>query len=476
MPNDLSLSGLSSNPKLKDAPDRIDPTSANRARKRRRSTIRAVSKLRGGSEPNEDRGSISAQLEQSDCFYSARVFGHAPRNPSRWVVSHVQRCGRSLASNFGTRKRQFLDVFGWQIHRFTMKQNKEIPVKTADEAQLAEEQIVELSKRIEFYLTEYSVELLADKMRRGEFVVPNYQRAYTWEPERKSRFIESLVLGLPIPFLFFWEMPDGKLEIVDGSQRLRAIEEFVLGDLRLDELDSLTALSGFKFSELPESRRRKINNRSIRGIVLNEHADEQARFDMFERINTGSKIANKAEVRRGALAGPFMDLIMELGQSQEFSELAPVSKKQADEREREELVTRFFAYGDGLEGYRDRPSEFLFKYVKKMNALAVEQPALVGNYRMRFSKTMAFVKHAFPWGFRKADNGKATPRARFEALAIGSKLALDEHPALANAAAPQVVSWLTSKKFAEVTGSDGANAIARLRERIHYVRDRLLDK
>src|SRR5580700_1478928 len=129
-----------------------------------------------------------------------------------------------------------------------MKKIKDIPAKTEDEVVAAEAQIIELSKRIEFYLTEYSVELLANKMNKGEFVVPPYQRAYTWEHERKSRFIESLVIGLPIPFLFFWEMPDGKLEIVDGSQRLRSIEEFVLGDLRLGELESLTALSGFKFS------------------------------------------------------------------------------------------------------------------------------------------------------------------------------------------------------------------------------------
>ena len=244
-----------------------------------------------------------------------------------------------------------------------MKKLKEVPPKAEADIALAEAQIVELSKRIEFYLTEYSVELLAGKMSKGEFVVPTYQRAYTWEADRKSRFIESLVIGLPIPFLFFWEMPDGKLEIVDGSQRLRSIEEFVLGDLRLGELDGLTALSGFKFSDLPESRQRKINNRSIRGIVLNEHADEQARFDMFARINTGSKIANKAEVRRGALAGPFMDLIVELAIASKFETLAPVSQKERDEREREELVARFFAYSNGLDGYKDRPSEFIFNYV-----------------------------------------------------------------------------------------------------------------
>jgi Protein of unknown function DUF262 len=355
-----------------------------------------------------------------------------------------------------------------------MKKIKEPPPKTIDEVAAAEAQIVELSKRIEFYLTEYSVELLAGKMKNGEFVVPSYQRAYTREPERKSRFIESMIIGLPIPFLFFWEMPSGKLEVVDGSQRLRSIEEFVLGDLRLGELEGLTSLSGFKFSELPASRQRKINNRSIRGIVLNEHADEQARFDMFERINTGSKIANKAEVRRGALAGPFMNLVAELSQLELFATLAPVSKKEANEREREELVTRFFAYSDGLDGYRDRPSEFLFNYVKAMNPRVGQDPGIIDHYRERFTSTMTFVSRVFPYGFRRNQNGTATPRARFEAISIGARQALDERPTLANEDVADVLPWLSSKKFSDVVGSDGANAISRLRERVSFVRTKLL--
>lgn len=338
----------------------------------------------------------------------------------------------------------------------------------------AEAQIVELSKRIDFYLTEYSVELLASKMDKGEFVVPSYQRAYTWEHARKSRFVESLIVGLPIPFLIFWEMPDGNLEIVDGSQRLRSIQEFVLGNLRLGELDGLTALSGFAFADLPESRQRKLNNRSVRGIVLNEHADAQARFDMFERINTGSKIANMAEVRRGALDGPFMSLIVELAADTRFAAIAPVSKKQLDEREREELVARFFAYSDGLEGYKDRPSEFVFNYVKKMNARVKDDSGVLVSYRDRFNETVAFVARVFPYGFRRKSNGKATPRARFEAIAVGSRLAMNERPDLKEAEIDDVLVWLDSQEFAGVTGSDGANAIARLRERTNFVRDRLL--
>lgn len=349
-----------------------------------------------------------------------------------------------------------------------------IPEKTDEEKDAAEAQIVELSKRIEFFLVEYSVEHLANKVRTGEYVVPPYQRKYTWEPERKSRFIESLMIGLPIPFLFFWEMPDGKLEIVDGSQRLRTIEEFILGDLQLTELETLTAISGFRFEDLPESRQRKTKNRSIRGIILNEHADEQARFDIFERINTGSKIANKAEVRRGALAGPFMDLVIELSQNALFVSLAPVSKKEADEREREELVTRFFAYGDGLNGYRDRPSEFLFNYVKRKNDEVRQNADQVDGYRATFNKVMGFIEQNFPYGFRRSATGRATPRARFEAIAIGTKLALDERPALAEAGVAGIDDWLSSAEFSAVTGSDGANAIARLRDRTNFVKQKLL--
>lgn len=337
---------------------------------------------------------------------------------------------------------------------------------TRDDVAAAEAQILEQSKRIDFYLTEYSVELLSNKMRDGELVVPAYQREFTWEARRKSRFIESLIMGLPIPFLFFWEMPDGRLEIVDGSQRLRTIEDFVLGDFRLGDLETLTLLSGLRFTDLPGSRRRKTGNRSIRGIVLNEHADEQARLDMFDRINTGSKFANKAEIRRGALAGPFMNLVIELAESEPFVSLTPMARKRVDEREREELVARFFAYGDGLELYKDRPAQFVFDYTKKMNAEFGVRPDLEATYRKRFQDTMKFVGRVFPYGFRRRRTGNATPRARFEAIAIGSWMALGQRP---DRDPSDVNEWLEGDEFTAVTGSDGANAVGRLRERMGFV-------
>jgi hypothetical protein len=342
-----------------------------------------------------------------------------------------------------------------------------------EKAAAAEAQIIEQSKRIEFFTTEYSVELLAAKMEDKSFNIPPYQREDTWERERKSRFIESLLMGLPIPFLFFWERPDGKLEIVDGSQRLRTIQQFLAGQLALRELDTLTELEGMTFSDFPPSRQLKVKNRSIRGIVLNEHADEQARFEIFDRINTGSKIANKAEVRRGALIGAFLDLVIELAQDATFTELAPVPEKSVKLREREELVTRFFAYSDGLEGYNDRPSDFLFAFAKRMNEEMRQDPARVEAYRTRFLSTMEYVKTVFPYGFRRNAGGTATPRTRFEAIAIGSYLALQARPEIREQR-PDVTPWLTGEEFQVVIGSDGANAIGRLRNRMYFVRDKLL--
>lgn len=239
------------------------------------------------------------------------------------------------------------------------------------------------------------------------------------------------------------------------------------------QLEELPSLTGTRFSDLSPSRQLKIKNRSIRGIVLNEHADDQARFDMFERINTGSKVANTAEVRRGALRGPFQDLVIELSKLPLFAELAPVSGKSQRERIPEELVTRFFAYGDGLDGYRDSPSRFIFEYTRRMNDAFAADPALPDAYRQRFVRMLEFVQKAFPNGFRKVSNPNTTPRARYEAIAIGSDQALSERPDIFDDV-PDTSAWLESEDFSEVTTSDAANVKSKLQRRIEYVKLALL--
>lgn len=347
----------------------------------------------------------------------------------------------------------------------------------AEQVKLAEAQIVEQSKRIEYYLTDYSVELLAMKMGNEQFVIPSYQREDTWEDDRKSRFIESLLMGLPIPFLFFWEKSDGKLEVVDGSQRLRTIKQFLNSELVIGELTQLTELEGLKFRDLPDSRQLKIKNRSIRGIILNEHADEQARFDIFERINTGSKIANKAEVRRGALAGPFLDLVIKLAKDELFTRLAPVPRKGVSLRKHEEMVTRFFAYSDlylsEFKNYHDRPAEYLFDYAKAKNE-ELKDKKRSKEFEKRFHETMKFIEIAFPYGFRKSATATQTYYTRFESIAVGSFLAIDQNPNLKKTP-PDVGSWITGNQFKKYSKSGSSNVKRRMKGRLEFVRDRLLE-
>ena len=142
-------------------------------------------------------------------------------------------------------------------------------------------------------------------------------------------------------------------------------------------------------------------------------------------------------------------------------------------REREELITRFFAYGDGLEGYKDRPSDFLFAYAKEMNGWFQEHPEEVEQYRKRFKDVMEFCKRVFPRGFRKTQKDTRTPRTRFEALAIGTELALAARPDLIGNT-PDTSEWLASDEFLRLTKSGGANPITALKGRLYFVRDKLV--
>ena len=94
---------------------------------------------------------------------------------------------------------------------------------------------------------------------------------------------------------------------------------------------------------------------------------------------------------------------------------------------------------------------------------------------LQFLSTLTFVAAAFPNGFRKKATTTTTPRARFEAIAVGSHLALRVKPELANTPSVGLTEpWLDSEEFSEVTGSDGANVIAKLKRRLYFVRDHLL--
>jgi hypothetical protein len=294
-----------------------------------------------------------------------------------------------------------------------------------------------------------------------------------WDEPRQSKFIESVFLGLPIPYIFVADLrPEeddlGRLEIVDGTQRIRTLDRFLNNELRLCGLKKLEQLNNFTFSDLPLARQRRFNRANLRMIVLTEKADEDIRRDMFERINTGSVELNDMEKRRGISPGPFVDLLEELAKDPKFRQLCPFSEALVRKREPEEFVLRFFAYLDKYKNFERRVNEFLNEYLEEHNHPGINRDSM----RDEFHAMLDFVEKYFPNGFSKAKGHVKTPRIRFEAISVGAALALREKSTLE----PKSIKWLESPEFKEYTTSDASNSKPKVIRRIEYVRDQLLDK
>jgi hypothetical protein len=358
---------------------------------------------------------------------------------------------------------------------------------TEEAKNAAEEEIRCHQREVDYETKEYPVEVLVKKYLEGqdddtnEIFVPDYQREMAWDTDRQSKFIESVLIGLPIPYLFVADASDsddhpgdkaGRLEIVDGSQRIRTLAAFMSNRLALGKLAKLKKLEGFRYCDLPQSRQRRFNRRTLRLIELTEKADEDVRRDIFERINTGSVELQDMEKRRGIKGGPMLNVVEECAKNPLFRKLAPLSDHQVSRRDRDELVLRFFAY---LERYQDfgetnqnRVNRFLDMYLEKKNEL---RPAELEPLAREFQRMLEFVRDTFTLGFAKTKDARTTPRIRFEALAVGTALALRKNPDLPRS---QRVPWLDSDEFRELTTSDSSNSRPKIVKRIEYVRDKLL--
>lgn len=117
-------------------------------------------------------------------------------------------------------------------------------------------------------------------------IIPPYQRDFVWQPKNKTLFLESVFLGLPIPFMFFADCDNGKQEVIDGAQRMQTLVEFYNNQLQLSGLKKLTKLNGFYFKDLSDTQQRKFLNKALRIIILEEDTPTAARQDLFYRINT----------------------------------------------------------------------------------------------------------------------------------------------------------------------------------------------
>lgn len=211
-----------------------------------------------------------------------------------------------------------------------------------------EKQMDEQKKSVAFDMREPTIELYVNKYLTdidkddNEIFVPEYQREFVWDEKHQSRYIESLFLGLPVPFIFTAEIKKtGRLEIVDGSQRVRTMAAYLNDELELKHLEKLTELNGTKFSQLSSARQRMFKNLAIRMIVLSADATEEVRKEMFDRINTSSVPLLPMETRRGIYRGKFTDFIVTLAKDDRYKKLCPITKYFENRREEEELLLRF---------------------------------------------------------------------------------------------------------------------------------------
>lgn len=377
---------------------------------------------------------------------------------------------------------EFFRAYPHLISEADLQEQGEFAFQVTDDAKRAgaEEQITQHLRIVDYDTKEYPVETVVMKYltrksdEDADLFVPDYQRDFTWTVERQSKFVESILIGLPIPYVFVADVSDkeGRLEIVDGSQRIRTLAAYVTNRLTLVGLEKLTNLNGFRFCDLELVRQRRFLRRTIHMIELSEKADEEVRRDIFERINTGSDVLKDMEVRRGIVPGPFVSLIEECAANPLFKELAPLSPASEKRRERDELVLRFFAYRDNYKNFDKRVREFLDDYLKTTQETFTAEKG--GEFRRDFESMLGFVKANFPNGFKKARNHKRTPHIRFEAIAVGTALAIREKPELQPAEDTAV--WLDSPEFKKLTTSDSSNSKPKVVRRIEFVRDKLLNR
>ncbi|CAM4361442.1 DUF262 domain-containing protein [Pseudoalteromonas ostreae] len=348
---------------------------------------------------------------------------------------------------------------------------------------VAESEVRRHQREVDFDSKEMTIELVVSKymdkldIEENELFVPDYQRDFVWPVKNQSRLIESLIIGLPIPHIFVADVEsedpdlDGRIEIVDGSQRIRTLHAFLNDELTLEHLQLIPQLNGFKFSDLPTSRQRRFSRISVRIIELS-NCTEATRRDLFERINTGSDELKDMEVRKGSKHGNsalYNQVIKVCADNLTFKEVVPLSPVKLKRGEDLEFSLRFFAYLKNYKQFDHSVKEFLDSYLDSNSDKTQEE---IADMNQIFDKTMTFAKEYFPFGFKKSTGSKTTPRVRFEALSVGIALALEEEPDLKPI---EISKWLFSDEFKSLTTGDASNSKPRVIARIEYVKNKLLE-
>lgn len=331
-------------------------------------------------------------------------------------------------------------------------------------------QLEKEQRRVDFDTYDMSVkELVSMTEQKIIDIAPEYQRQFRWPNINQSKFIESILLGIPVPSLFMAANKNGSWELIDGVQRLSTLihfigtkeqlEEYKLGEsLILTGLDILTEFNDCSYEDLPQTLRLKFQLRPLKVTTLSDKSDAKVRFDLFERLNTGGVKLTDQEIRACVFRGKFNDFLEELCLDENFSKTINLTEGKKNDGTKQELVLRFFAYLNDSSSFDHSVVNFLNDYMEK----SIVNFDYKSN-RHIFEITFLKLSNLLPNGIKRG-NRLVTPINLFEAITVGAALAIREGHDIKNS---NVNKWINDKALTQVT-SGATNSRKRVIERIDY--------
>lgn len=338
---------------------------------------------------------------------------------------------------------------------------------------------------------DFSFGELLNLHRDREIVIrPEYQRLFRWSTEQRSRLIESILLGLPIPPIFLIENDKGILELIDGLQRTSSVLQFLdheaIGEpeLILTGCDILDRINGKTFATLDTVEKLKVKRTPIRATIINKSGDSFVKYEMFKRLNTGGSLLSAQEIRNCSSrmverGEEFYEAIQKMASYEPFRQtIARLPETYIEQRADEELVLRYFAVTTYQQGFKGNIEEWLDSFME--GVLFGDLDFDIELSTRRFERTFSVLNdklsdQAFT---RFNDQGHATGRlapAYFEAVVVTFDQATEKLEAIDSTdLVDRLRNAFSSSDFKDATGP-GANTIPKLGKRIDTVRTYLLD-
>lgn len=238
-----------------------------------------------------------------------------------------------------------------------------------DAALQDEEEGMDAPYHITSYGADYPVDGLVKRLRQGDIYIPEFQRGFVWSKPQASRFIESLLLGLPVPGIFLAkEAETERLMVVDGQQRLKTLQYFYEEDFQGRTFTLTGVDSDFKgdtCSDLTREERRRLDNSILHATIFKQdrpEEDDQSTYLIFERLNTGGTNLQPQEIRSCLYHGPFTSFLSDLNEYGPWREIyGRESKRMKDQ----ELILRFLTLYFDLENYSKPMKGALNRFLKK---------------------------------------------------------------------------------------------------------------